>query len=438
MNIQESILVNNPCYKENRKITVKGLMIHSVGCSQPDAKVFINGWNKPTYDRACVHAFIDGNNGTIYQTLPWTTRGWHCGGSGNNTHIGVEMCEPATIKYTGGATFTVTNSADAKAVVKRTYESAVELFAYLCTLFNLDPLADGVILSHSEGGKRGIASGHSDPEHLWTQTGSSYTMSGFRKDIKNKMSEKNQNGLKPNKIQDDLFVWKWLRNAGFSEIATSGIMGNMYAESGIRSNNLQNSFEKSLGLSDVEYTTKVDSKEYSKEKFVNDKAGYGLCQWTYWSRKESLYNYLKNKNYSIAELQGQLEYFLTELKTKYGSVYKDLNSATTILQASNAMLLGFEKPKNQTEANQKMRASYCQAYYDKYATGKSVPFTVKVTIPNLIIRTGPGTNFSKTDRFTGVGTFTIIEVSSGEGSVSGWGKLKSGLGWISLDYCERK
>lgn len=438
MNIQEAILVNNPCFKENRKITVKGLMIHSVGCAQPNAKVFVDGWNKSTYDKACVHAFIDGNSGVVYQTLPWMTRGWHCGGSGNNTHIGVEMCEPASIKYLGGSRFTVLDPVDSLKVVKRTYESAVELFAYLCEFFKLDPLKDGVIVSHSEGAKRGIASGHADPEHLWSQTNSSYTMNTFRRDVKNKMSEKNQNGLKPNKIQDDSFVWKWLRSKGFSEIATSGIMGNMYAESGVRSNNLQNSYEKSLGLSDIEYTSKVDSGEYSKEKFINDKAGYGLCQWTYWSRKEALYNFLKNKNYSIAELEGQLEYFLSELKAKYGSVLSDLNSATTILQASNAMLLGFEKPKNQSEVNRITRASYCQYFYDKYASKEEIPFIVRVTVPNLTIRTGPGTNFDKLDRFTGVGSFTIVEVSPGEGSNSGWGKLKSGLGWISLDYCERK
>ena len=102
MKLKESILTKNPCYTAGRKITVKGLMLHSVGCSQPKASVFINSWNRASYNNACVHAFIDGNDATIYQTLPWNHRGWHCGsgskGSGNNTHIGVEMCEPACIK----------------------------------------------------------------------------------------------------------------------------------------------------------------------------------------------------------------------------------------------------------------------------------------------------------------------------------------------------
>lgn len=191
MNIIKSFLTKNPFYTAGETITVKGLMLHSIGCSQPDAKVFVRNWNKESYTRACVHAFIDANTGDVYQTLPWNYRAGHCykgaNGSGNNTHIGVEMCEPACIKYTGGANFTCSDKETAKAVVKKTYESAVELFAQLCKEFDLDPLADGVIISHKEGGARGIASNHADPEHLWKGLGMSYTMDTFRKAVKAKM-----------------------------------------------------------------------------------------------------------------------------------------------------------------------------------------------------------------------------------------------------------
>lgn len=184
MNLIQSILTQNPCYKAGRKITVKGLMLHSVGCPQPSAAVFVRNWNKASYDRACVHAFIDGNTGDVYQCLPWNHRGWHGGGNSNNTHIGVEMCEPACIKYTGGANFTCSDPATAKAVAARTYKAAVELFAILCKQFGLDPLKDGVIVSHKEGSARGIASNHGDPEHLWNQLGTGYTMNGFRAAVK--------------------------------------------------------------------------------------------------------------------------------------------------------------------------------------------------------------------------------------------------------------
>ena len=187
MKIIESILTKNPCYTAGRKIIVDGLMLHSVGCPQPAASVFVKQWNQANYRSACVHAFIDGNDGTVYQTLPWNHRGWHCGsgnkGSGNNTHIGVEMCEPACIRYTAGSNFTCSDTATAKVVAKRTYEAAIELFAMLCKKYNLNPLEDGVIISHKEGSSRGIASNHGDPEHLWEQLGMGYTMDGFRREI---------------------------------------------------------------------------------------------------------------------------------------------------------------------------------------------------------------------------------------------------------------
>ena len=188
MQIIESIMTKNPCYTAGRTITVKGLMLHSVGCPQPNAQVFIQNWNRSDYKTACVHGFIDGNTGVVYQTLPWNHRGWHGGGSSNNTHIGVEMCEPSVIKYTGGSSFTCSDKVKAQESVKKTYKAAVELFAMLCTKFNLNPLKD--IVSHREGHALGIATNHGDPEHLWKGVGLNYTMDGFRADVKNKMENK--------------------------------------------------------------------------------------------------------------------------------------------------------------------------------------------------------------------------------------------------------
>lgn len=181
MNIIQSICKKSNCYKAGKTITVKGLMIHSVGCSQPKASVFINNWNKSGAN-ACVHAIVE-PGGDVYQLLPWNYRGWHGGGSSNNTHIGVEMTEPSTIKYKSGASWTEAGDGkNTKAHVLATYKYAVELFAYLCKEYGLNPLADGVIISHSEGYKMGIASNHSDVEHLWKSFG--LTMEQFRKDIK--------------------------------------------------------------------------------------------------------------------------------------------------------------------------------------------------------------------------------------------------------------
>lgn len=187
MEMVEKLLTNNPCYKAGKKIKVSGLMLHSVGCPQPSAETFIKNWNNEAAGRACVHAFVDGNTGRVYQTLPWDHRAWHCGGSGNNTYIGVEMCEPACIKYTGGAAFTCSDMEKAMRIVKLTYEASVELFAFLCKKFGLNPLGDGVIISHKEGHERSLASGHGDPEHLWNGLKTGYTMDGFRKAVSEAM-----------------------------------------------------------------------------------------------------------------------------------------------------------------------------------------------------------------------------------------------------------
>ena len=198
MQLIEYYSVNNPCYKNNvnkadsRYTTFQnrgpqGLMLHSVGCSQPSAKVFADRWNRSGIEVA-VHAVLQAD-GTVYQCLPWNYRGWHAGSTANNTHVGVEMTEPSQIKYTGGSTFTVSDKAAAQEQAKGTYQTAVQLFAQLCKEYSLDPLADGVIISHHEGYLRGVATDHGDPEHLWKGLGLSYTMDGFRKDVKAAMSE---------------------------------------------------------------------------------------------------------------------------------------------------------------------------------------------------------------------------------------------------------
>lgn len=182
MNIVKQIASKNRCYQAGRTITVRGLMLHSVGCPQPSGQVFANRMNS-SGAQACVHAFVDANDGKVYQILPWNHRAWHCGSSANNTHIGVELCEPSCIRYTGGASFQCSDRQKAIAQVRTALDSAVELFAFLCKEYKLNPLADGVIISHKEGHDRGIASGHGDPDHLFRQLDMNYTMNDFRHEV---------------------------------------------------------------------------------------------------------------------------------------------------------------------------------------------------------------------------------------------------------------
>ena len=191
MEIIESMLTKNSCYKLSQKMQVKGLMLHSIGCPQPRAEVSARGWNDPAKEVA-VHGFIDGLTGEVWQFLPWDICGWHAGGAANLTHIGVEMGEPDCIKYKPSSAIFTVSDADKPAaieVVKRTYASAVELFAQLCRKFELDPLGDGVIIGHAEGYARGVASNHGDPEHIWRQLGLPYTMGSFRRDVAEKLGK---------------------------------------------------------------------------------------------------------------------------------------------------------------------------------------------------------------------------------------------------------
>lgn len=428
-------------------------------------------------------------------------------------------------------------------------------------------------------------------------------------------------------------IWGFLHGKIGNAYGAAGMMGNLYAESALRPNNLQNTYEKKLGMTDAEYTAAVDSGSYTN--FARDSAGYGLAQWTYWSRKQALLEFAQAAGKSIGDLQMQLDFLWKELQG-YTSVLNTLKNATTVKAASDAVLTGYERPADQGDAVKEKRAGYGQTYFDKYAGSKAqkpaatctaakviavaveqigykekasnaslddktanagsanytkyardfdqkypkwyngkkngfawcdmfvdwcfltaygyekalallcqpeksagagctyslcyfknkgqfhtkdpqpgdqiffgtsldnsthtgivesvdkkqvhtiegntsdqvarrnysltnsrilgygrpaydaveaaapvtpatpatpqvtdVPFLVKVSIKDLNIRKGPGTNYNRTGSYTGIGVFTIVDVQSGQGSDTGWGKLKSGAGWISLDYTKK-
>lgn len=190
IDIVEAVVTANKCYQAAIPLHPQGIMLHSIGCPQPNAAVMAHRYNtyQPDGQSVCVHGFVQ-RDGTYYHTLPYNLRSWHCGGSANQTHIGIEMTEPASIVYTGGASWRDLAPDATEAHVRGTYAAAVELFAQLCTQYALDPLEDGVIISHAEGAARGIASAHADPTHLWCAFG--LTMDGFRADVAAKMSAEN-------------------------------------------------------------------------------------------------------------------------------------------------------------------------------------------------------------------------------------------------------
>lgn len=160
-------------------------------------------------------------------------------------------------------------------------------------------------------------------------------------------------------------IWNYLKGKGLNDYGIAGLMGNLYAESGLKPTNLQNSFERKLGMTDDSYTKAVDNGSYAN--FVNDSAGYGLCQWTYWSRKQGLINFVKSRKCSIGDLEGQLEFLYKELSESYKTVLNELKSATSVRAASDAVFLNFERPADQSVTVQEKRAGYGLIYFEKYA-----------------------------------------------------------------------
>jgi len=158
-------------------------------------------------------------------------------------------------------------------------------------------------------------------------------------------------------------IWDFLKSKGLTDYACAGVEGNLYCESGNRSNNLQNTYEKSLGMTDEEYTRKVDSGEYTN--FVHDSAGYGLAQWTYWSRKENLLNYAHQRDVSIGDLEMQLDFLWIEMANS--TIIAKLNSCSSVYDATKIFMCDFERPADQSEKAIQKRADIAQRFYDQYA-----------------------------------------------------------------------
>lgn len=243
----------------------------------------------------------------------------------------------------------------------------------------------------------------------------------------------------PQTVNADKTIWDFLCAKGLNAYAAAGIMGNLYAESGLAANNLQNTGEKKLGMTDAQYTAAVDTGTYAN--FAKDGQGYGLAQWTYSTRKQALLDFAKAAKKSIGDLTMQLDFLWKEMQG-YAGMMTTLRNSKSVREASDSFMLNFERPANQGETVKAQRAKYGQTYYDKYAGAKStaqtapaaasVPYQVKVTATALNVRKGPGTNYAITTTIRDKGVYTIVEEQNG------WGRLKSGAGWISLAYTEKR
>ena len=159
------------------------------------------------------------------------------------------------------------------------------------------------------------------------------------------------------------YIWDFLYEKIGNKYGVAGLMGNLKAESGLKSTNVQNSFEKKSGYTDDTYTKAVDDGTY--KKFAVDRVGYGIAQWTSDGRKRALYNSRGNR--SIGSLPMQLEFLWKELNTSYNGVLKVLKTAKSVKEASDIVLTKFEIPKDRSDAVKEKRAAYGMELYDKYA-----------------------------------------------------------------------
>lgn len=247
----------------------------------------------------------------------------------------------------------------------------------------------------------------------------------------------------PVKENTEKIIWDFLKSKKLNNFAIAGIMGNLYGESKLNSKNLQESFEKKLKHTDESYTAAVDSGVYTN--FIKDGAGYGLAQWTFWNRKKGLLDLANAKKTSIGDLSTQLEYLWTEL-CKYQNTMSILKNAKSIQEASNIVLLDYERPANKGIEVQMLRVKYSTLFYNMFvnngsssqqADGTSFkPYLVRIIASEVSYHSGPGTNYKVSGKVVKNQAFTIVGESSGPGALL-WGKLKSGAGWLPLDFCKR-
>lgn len=465
------MMTQSTCYKGTKRMQVKGVLWHSTGANNPTLKRYVqpddnaadrdlmikvigknaygNDWNHASVQaglNAWIGKLADGSVAAV-QTMPWDFRPWGCGsgsnGSCNTGWIQFEICE---------------DGLNDREYFEKIYKEACELTAYLCKMYGIDPKGsvkyNGVtvptILCHADSHKLGLGSNHGDVLHWFPKFGKN--MDTVREDVSALMGASSDkvpvDAVSDSDKADDTekVIWDYLMKKIGNSYGVAGLMGNLYAESGLRANNLQNSYEKKLNITDAEYTRLVDDNAYPD--FVKDKAGYGLAQWTFWIRKEALLKFARDKGKSIGDLQMQLDFLWKELNTGYQAVLIVLKNAENVKEASDAVMLWYERPADQSDAVQKKRAGYGQGYYEKYAGGGEVPssggmsnvdcpFLVRVTAKDLRIRKGNGTDTAWTGKYVPPGVYTIVEVKTGKGSEAGWGRLKSGAGWIALSYANR-
>lgn len=158
-------------------------------------------------------------------------------------------------------------------------------------------------------------------------------------------------------------IYEQLRKHGMTAAGACAMLGNMNAESGLKSNIAQRGM---TSLTDEEYTRQADSYAISQANFIHDAVGYGLCQWTYWSRKQALLDYAHSVGRSVGDEEMQVDFCVGELKASYAGLWNFLCTTEDTYEATSRICKEYERP---AVNNINTRYGYAQKYQAELADG---------------------------------------------------------------------
>ena len=318
-----------------------------------------------TTDRQCSANYVVGKDGSIGLSVEEKDRSWCTSSRANDSRaITIEVASDTKHPY---------------AVTDQAYEALIALVADICQrngikrlLWKADKSLIGKVDQQNMTVHRWFANKACPGEYLYSRHGEiAERVNAILAAAEQPETPEVVTPSAPvESVDNPSTIWNFFKGKGLNDYAVAGIMANIYAESGFKPTNLQHTYEKKLGYTDDGYTAAVDSGAYTN--FIKDSAGYGLAQWTYWSRKEALLEYARSVGKSIGDLGMQLDFMWKEMQN-YKSLMTTLNGATSVAEASNAVMTQYERPADQSEAAQAKRAGYGKTYYDKYANATVTP-----------------------------------------------------------------
>lgn len=405
-------LTNNNCYKSNKKMSlIKGVMVHSTATPGATTESFVKAWDvpKPNDREVCVHAFIDDEQ--IVNTLPYNVRSWGCGGSGNNNYIQIEMCEPKEVYFTSQWEYKSKDIEKTKQFINKQIEGLIEFIVNRLEELGINEINEETVTSHYEGHKKGIASNHDDPRGYLGLAG--MNMNKIRELCKERMSSKNKKVTSANGIEL-ITEFEGLKLEAYKDSAGTWTIG----------------YGHTSGVYEGQTITKDKAIEFLKqdiksaENAVNNLVKVEINQ----NQFDALVSFTYNLGSGSLSRSTLLE------KLNSGDIEGAADEFDRWVFAGGIKLAGLVRRRS-TE-----KALFMKGYQitedsnkneENESTEDSKQFLVKVTAGTLNIRSGPGTAYNVVGKIKDQGVYTIVKERGN------WGELKSGAGWISLNYTRR-